>query len=149
VNVVRSRGRQGFTRWIACVVFLTGSGILLVACGNGAATLAREACSHINLSLTLYAQASAQPPPVDATALDQQAYAQLQVALPLAARAAVQDGRWEALMTTLSESNRAPESDLVNALQNQCSAASQAGAGQPPPPPPTSIPPPTSNPAAS
>ena len=43
-------------------------------------------------------------------------------------------------MTTLSESNRVPESDLVTVLQAQCQAADSSAFDQPPPP--SSIPPP-------
>ena len=48
--------------------------------------------------------------------LSQQAYTQLRLALPIAAEAAYRDGQWQALMTTVSESNRVPETTLVPAL---------------------------------
>ena len=61
-------------------------------------------------------------------------------ALPIAAQAAYRDGQWQALMTTVSESNRVPETTLVTALQQQCQQADSSTFDQAPPP--SSIPPP-------
>ena len=48
---------------------------------------------------------------------------QFENALPLAAQAAEGNGKWQALMTTLQEVNRVPISDLVTALDVQCTEA--------------------------
>jgi hypothetical protein len=55
------------------------------------------------------------------------AQAQLQTASPLAAEAAGQAPQWQALMATLAENSRLPESDLVQALQQQCAVAQNGG----------------------
>ena len=60
-----------------------------------------------------------------------EAQTQLQNASPLATVAAGQAPQWQALMATLAESSRLPESDLVRALQAQC-AATADGRGRGP-----------------
>jgi len=75
-----------------------------------------------------------------ATSLRERAYLQLREALPLAAEAADANGQWQALMTTVSESNRVPEQYLVTALRAQCAVANASVGGEPPPP--SSAPPP-------
>ncbi len=80
------------------------------------------------------------PTPRLAGQLQQEAYIQLRQALPIAAQAAYHDGQWQALMTTVSESNRVPETTLVSSLRAQCQQADSSAFGQAPPP--SSIPPP-------
>ena len=118
---------------------LLAGGLLAAACGTGGSSSATAACRHVDRSLALFDQAQHAGDPAVATSLTNQAYVELRVALPLAADAAAADGRWQALMTTLSETSSVPEKDLVTALSAQCSAANlSAPAGAPP----TTIPPP-------
>ncbi len=120
------------------LVCALGSG--LAACGqSGGTTQAKQACKHVGASLSLLQKAS-QADGQTAGALRQQAYLQLREALPLAAEAADTNGQWQALMTTISESNRVPEHYLVTALRAQCAVADASVGGEPPPP--SSIPPP-------
>jgi hypothetical protein len=127
-------------RLAAGTVVVVGLGATLSACGNSGTVLAKQACSHVDRSLSLLTQAAHQSDPATAARLQQQAYNQLRQALPIAAEAAYHDGQWQALMTTVSESNRVPEATLVDALRAQCQQADSSIFGQPPPP--SSIPPP-------
>ncbi len=129
-----------FRRLAAGAVVVIGLGATLSACGNSGAGLAKEACGHIDRSLSLLARSSRETDPATAAQLQRLAYQQLRQALPIAAEAAYHDGQWQALMTTVSESNRVPESTLVDALTAQCQQADSSPFGQPPPP--SSIPPP-------
>ncbi len=114
---------------------------MLSACGGDDGTaLARQACTHINQSIALLKKAQLQPTGTDHGAIEQEAYDQLRLALPIAAEAAYHDGQWQALMTTVSESNRVSETILEPALVVQCAQADQSTFNQPPPP--SSIPPP-------
>jgi hypothetical protein len=138
--VTSAGGRRGVARAAAGIIVSVGLGTALTACGNNAESLAQQACSHINRSITLL-QESERPSDASRSAqLSQQAYTQLRLALPIAAEAAYRDGQWQALMTTVSESNRVSETTLVPALQAQCSAADSTPFNQAPPP--SSIPPP-------
>ncbi len=121
-------------------VVVIGVGATLAACGNSGTSLAKQACGHIDRSLTLLARSAHETDAVTATQLQRQAYQQLREALPIAAEAAYHDGQWQALMTTVSESNRVPEATLVDALSAQCRQADSSPFGQAPPP--SSIPPP-------
>jgi hypothetical protein len=138
VIILASRG--AFRRLGIGTLVAVGLGASLSACGNSGATLARQACTHINRSIALLQESGQQPHHLEAAQLKQQAYDQLRTALPIAAEAAYQDGQWQALMTTVSESNRVPEPTLVSALKAQCSDADSSPFGQPPAP--SSIPPP-------
>ena len=112
----------------------------LAACSqSGGTAQAKQACAHVGTSLSLLDQAS-HADGRSATALDEQAYLQLREALPLAAEAADANSQWQALMTTISESNRVPEHYLVTALRAQCAVANSSVGGEPPPP--SSFPPP-------
>lgn len=118
-----------------CLLVL-GAGTLAGGCSNSAAlALARQACGHVHRSLDLYQAAGAAPTQEGQQAGQAAALAQLRLALPLAASAAGQSAQWQALMTTLEESSRVPESLLVKALQQQCADA--AAGGQPVTPPTT------------
>jgi hypothetical protein len=122
------------------VAAVIGLGLVLSACGDSGTALAQQACGHVNKSIKLLDEAGHQSNS-QAAAIRQQAYVQLRDALPIAAEAAYADGQWQALMTTVAESNRVAESTLVPALQDQCQQAdSSVFGGQAPPP--TSIPPP-------
>ncbi len=122
-----------------------GLGTLVGACGNNGTALAKQACTHVTRSISLLNQSERQTGQADAARLQERAYVQLLAALPIAAQAANSDGQWQALMTTLSESNRVPESTLVVALNAQCRLADSSTFNQPPPP--SSIPPPAVGPS--
>jgi hypothetical protein len=134
-------GRRRSPRRTAAGLALVGVlGAGLAACGqSGGTTQAKQACTHVGVSLSLLEKAS-RTGGQSGTALRQMAYLQLREALPLAAEAADANGQWQALMTTVSESNRVPEHYLVTALQAQCAVANASVGGEPPPP--SSIPPP-------
>ena len=91
------------------------------ACGNGAAlSEARTACVKIDRSIKLYKQSLVAPTPAAASALAAHAQSDLLAALGPASRATSSDGSFNALMTSLQESNRVPEQYLVESLQRQC-----------------------------
>jgi hypothetical protein len=118
-----------------------GVGVGLAACSNSGTALAQQACGHVTRSITLLHESDVPAAASRQAALRQQAYVQLRDALPIAAQAAWADGQWQALMTTVSESNRVPEATLVTALSAQCaSATTQSPFDQAPPS--SSIPPP-------
>lgn len=97
---------------------------VMAGCANSnALALVRQACVHVRHSLDDYARIHSAPSPAVAQADTASALGQLQAALPLAATAAGEDGQWQAFSTTLSESSRVPESDLVVALREQCADA--------------------------
>lgn len=119
---------------------VVGLGTALSACGNSGTALAKQACAHVDRSLTLLAESARRADASSSSTLQQEAYLQLRQALPIAAEAAYNDGQWQALMTTVAESNRVPETTLVGALEAQCHQADSSVFGQSPPP--SSIPPP-------
>jgi hypothetical protein len=133
-------GRRRLARAAAGITVTIGLGAVLAACGNNAESLAQQACAHVNRSIALLQESDRPADAPRAAQLSQQAYTQLRLALPIAAEAAYRDGQWQALMTTVSESNRVPETTLVPALQAQCAAATSTPFNQAPPP--SSIPPP-------
>jgi hypothetical protein len=133
-------GRWRLRRLAVGIIVAIGLGAALSACGDSGTALAREACTHVNQSIALLKESDHHSDPSQSAQLMQQAYIQLRNALPIAAQAAYHDGQWQALMTTVSESNRVPETTLVTALVAQCSAADGSVFGQSPPP--SSIPPP-------
>jgi hypothetical protein len=123
---------------VAALLALT---ITLAGCGqNGGDALARQACQHVERSLRLYAQAEKATSSDVALSKVNQAYKELREALPLAALATSANGQWVALETTLTESARVDESQLVNALSSECAVALSNTPDQPPFPtsPPTS-----------
>lgn len=135
-----AHARRGLRGAVVGLIAVVGIGTALSACGNDGETLARQACTHINRSIALLKESDAPAERSQSTQLAQEAYSQLRQALPIVSQAAYADGQWQALMTTVSESNRVPESTLVTALQAQCGSADSSPFNQPPPP--SSIPPP-------
>jgi hypothetical protein len=121
-------------------------GIGLSACSSAGTSAARQACTHVANSISLYSRSTSATDPSTAQRLADQAALQLSDALPLAAQAAGEDNQWQALMTTVSEFGRVPESDLVPALTAQCAEADSSNADEPVPPP--SVPPPDTVPPA-
>lgn len=117
--------------------------VAVVACGlSGCAShdgtdLARQACRHVERSLSLYQASQHAPSRATAASQQSQAGAELRVALPLAATAAGQAGQYQALMATLAESDHVPESLLVHALGAQCAAVGSNNTGVGPSPSPT------------
>lgn len=100
----------------------------LSGCAQGdALSLAKKACVHVELSLSIYNSARRDPGSPRSAAMETEAVQQLRVALPIAASAAGDSSQWQALMTTLGESTRLPESYLVSALQSQCAAVDLNG----------------------
>jgi hypothetical protein len=128
------------------LIVVIGLGATLSACGNDGTTLAKQACGHIDRSLELLKESGRQADAATSARLANQAYDQLRQALPIAAQAAYHDGEWQALMTTVSESNRVPETTLITALEAQCQQADSSPFDQAPPP--SSIPPPAPVPAS-
>ena len=132
-------------RRVACraagVAAVLAIGVGLSGCSNNGTGLARQACSHVDRSISLLQQASRSSDHALADRLSEEAAAQMRTALPIAAEAAYDDGQWQALMTTLSESNRVAPTMLVTALSQQCAQAESGPFDQVPPP--GSIPPPS------
>lgn len=99
--------------------------LTLSSCGQQSGlNLARQACVHVKLSLhdmTLSSLPGTSPS--DEARLDSAADAELRVALPLAAAANSDDGSWNSLMTTISESATVDEVHLAPALRAQCNVA--------------------------
>lgn len=133
-----ARGLKRATGTAAAAAGLALS-LSLSGCANSAGlALARKACSDVNRSLAIYEKAERSPGSTQAGEERDQALSQLRAALPIAATAAGEAPQWQALMTTLSESSRIPESDLTFALSAQCAVAD--GNGVEPPPAPTTTP---------
>jgi hypothetical protein len=119
------------------VAMVLAAGISGCTNRNGLA-LARQACSHVDRSLAIYHSAERSPGSAGAAGEQAQALAQLRSALPITASAAGEATQWQALMTTLSESARVPESDLVHALEAQCAVPNGNGVAARPSPTTTS-----------
>jgi len=127
---------------------VAGAGLLsagLAGCADQAAFgLVQQACHHVEISLSLYRSSQSQSDPALAAHDLAQAQSQLQTASPLATEAAGEAPQWQALMATLAENTRLPESDLVHALSAQCASVRDGGNLVPtqastttlPPPPP-------------
>jgi hypothetical protein len=111
---------------LAVSAAMVGVSFILSACGQQSGLdLARQACVHVNRSvhdfeLSLAVGTST----TDAAQLRHTADVELRAALPLAAAATSDDGSWNSLMTTISESATVDESHLVPALTAQCRVAS-------------------------
>jgi hypothetical protein len=129
-----------------CTVAAVACGLTGCASHNGT-DLARQACGHVERSLTLYRASLHASSPAVASTQQAQAVNQLQDALPIASTAAGEAGQYQALMATLAESAHLPESFLVHALGEQCAAADSSDGVAPTPPPtaetPATRPPPT------
>lgn len=109
----------------AVVVVLAAVAFLLAACdGGGGLGLARQACRYVERSIAIYRQAEHDPDQAKAEGQFEQAAADLNAAEPLAAQANSADPQWNPLMTTLQESRRNSETNLIPALEQQCHQAS-------------------------
>ncbi len=126
---------------VPVVAVSAGLAIILTGCSQQQGLdLARQACDHVTRSIQLFHESQHATDPATAARLNAQAHAELLDALPLAAEANSDDGQWNALMTTISESARVDESYLVVALTAQCRLANSnepyqgpAGGGNTPP----------------
>lgn len=94
--------------------------IALSGCGQSADALGHEACVDVGKSLAIYARAERASNPKTQASERARALDWLRVALRPAALAGDSSGDWQALMATLSESNRVPEQKLIQALRAQC-----------------------------
>jgi len=114
-------------RIVAAAVLVAGTGVGLSACASGESdglSLARQACVHVDRSIAAYELGNrAGTPAAQAAALLQEADRELRDALPLAAAATSDDGTWNSLMTTISESGVVDEGHLVPALRATCASA--------------------------
>ncbi len=124
------------------VIAILVAGSAVAACSAGGDGLAKQACTYVDRSISLMQRASEPGSASDASALRQRAYIELLSAIPIAAQAAYRDSQYQALMTTLSETNRVSEQTLIPSLQAQCRAAQSSVFDQQPPP--GTIPPPAS-----
>jgi hypothetical protein len=101
-------------------------GVLLAlsACGQNGQALAQQACTHVHRSLADYTLSlRAGTPAATVALLQKKAQNELRSALPLAAAANSDDGSWNSLMTTISESATIDEPHLAAALRAQCVVA--------------------------
>ena len=106
-------------------LLIVGGGVVLSACsGGGGQTLAQEACVHVHLSVVDYERSIVAGTSADTAAgLQKKAAQELRDALPLAAAANSDDGSWNSLMTTISESADIDEAHLLPSLKAQCVVA--------------------------
>jgi hypothetical protein len=121
--VARGLNRKIRHALFALAAIVAGSAVATGCAAQDGAALAKQACGYVNTSLSLYESSLIPAHHDQATHLQGQAYDQLQLGLQPAALAAGDDPKWQALMTTISESSRVPEGVLVSALQQQCAVA--------------------------
>ncbi|MGH9070568.1 MAG: hypothetical protein ACRDX8_05235 [Acidimicrobiales bacterium] len=103
----------------ALVVLGCASG-LLAGCQQADEADAQSACAHVSSSIALFDRSEGDASASAASADRAAALFQLRLALPKASLASTQNRGWDALVTTLSETNRVPESSLISALTQQC-----------------------------
>ncbi len=138
--------RAGRASVAACTAAVLACSLAGCASHDGT-DLARQACVHVERSITLYRASLHASSAAVAKGEQSEAVAQLRDALPVAATAAGEAGQYQALMATLAESGQLPESLLVHSLGEQCAAADSNGGIVPSPPStaetPSTHPPPT------
>jgi predicted component of type VI protein secretion system len=117
------------SRLAIAVLLAAICGALLSACGsNQTSSQGQQACADVTKSISLYNASLDATNPAAAKALAKQATTELRLALPLAAAADANDGTWQPLEATLSESNRfgsgdsLNEGELTTSLSAQCAA---------------------------
>ncbi len=122
---MRRPGRPGAIRVLAVAATLAGAALGLSACASqGGQELAQQACVHVHRSVTDYLRSTrAGTAPAIVAQLQKEADQELRAALPLAAAANSDDGSWNSLMTTISESATVDEGHLVPSLRAQCVVA--------------------------
>ena len=99
--------------------------VVLSSCGtSGAVTDARASCVLVKRAIALQTQSEAPSLTSNQRAtLEGRAMSELLKATPAAANATSLDGSWNALMTTINESERVPLKDLVPSLTRLCKVA--------------------------
>lgn len=121
------RRRRGGRQALGLVGLVAGGAITLSACGSSAQdgqSLAQQACVLVNHSVSNYLLATRPgTPAATASRLQKKADEQLRAALPLAAAANSNDGSWNSLMTTISQSGTIDEAHLIPSLRAQCAVA--------------------------
>ncbi len=118
--------RPSAPRALALAALIAGAAVALSACSGAAdgQSLARQACVHVHRSVSDYLLATqAGTSPTAAAHLQVEADQELRAALPLAAAANSDDGSWNSLMTTISESATVDEAHLIPSLRAQCVVA--------------------------
>jgi hypothetical protein len=117
-------------RSLLALVVIGALAPLLGGCSGGdSESLAASACSHVRSSISLWETAIHATSTKQANMLEAEAYNQLRLALPDAARANSENPEWNPLMTTISESARVSESDLIVALNTQCAGVGNSTSG--------------------
>ena len=101
------------------------SSVVLSSCGtNGAVADARASCVLVKRAVALQSQSEVPTlTPTQRNSLEGQAMSELLKATPKAADATSIDGSWNALMTTINESERVPLKNLVPSLTRLCKVA--------------------------
>ena len=101
------------------------SRVVLSSCGtNGAVADARASCVLVKRAVALQSQSEVPTlTPTQRNSLEGQAMSELLKATPKAADATSIDGSWNALMTTINESERVPLKNLVPSLTRLCKVA--------------------------
>jgi hypothetical protein len=123
--VIAGRLGRRLGRLIGAAAVVTTGATLTSGCGASASALGHEACVDVGKSIAVYSRSTHT---ADASLAEDdraRALSLLRKALQPAAIAGSSDGDWQALMTTLSESNRVPEGKLVPALSAQCAHSLQ------------------------
>jgi hypothetical protein len=112
-------------RVLGPITALVLASVVLSSCGtSGALSDARASCVLVKRAIAIQMQSEA--PSLSAarrTALEAQAMSELLKATPKAADATSIDGSWNALMTTINESERVPLKNLVPSLKRLCLVA--------------------------
>ena len=99
--------------------------VVLSSCGtSGAVTDARASCVLVKRALVIQSRVEAPNlTPAQRATLEGRAMSELLKATPAAADATSIDGSWNALMTTINESERVPLKNLVPSLTRLCKVA--------------------------
>ena len=112
-------------RVLAPLSALVLASVVLSSCGTyGAVADARASCVLVKRAITIQSQSEA--PNLTSTrrdSLEGRAMSELLKATPKAADATSIDGSWNALMTTINESERVPLKNLVPSLTRLCKVA--------------------------
>ena len=122
VRGLRSRSARSL---LALCATATATAVLTSGCGTqDSYGLAKQACVYVNTSISQWDSSVKKGTSTSLKKhLQSEAYDNLQLALQPAALAAGDNGQWQALMTTISESSRVPENVLIPALTDQCGVA--------------------------
>jgi len=113
------------TRVLVPLSALVLASVVLSSCGTSGAVIdARASCVLVKRALVM--QTRSQAPnltPARRANLEGRAMSELLKATPAAADATSIDGSWNALMTTINESERVPLKNLVPSLTRLCEVA--------------------------